>query len=278
MISMILPLPIGNALRLFLRPPAGSDHWKVLRKESAIFSGHDDPDAAVVYVGQDLNFTDTFFLINGARAFYCPFYTVDGITWAAGAVADGTPAATYDDQSADVLSFLRDRIEAGLLVECQRGTFATELGYVQVYTAPPSLERDLRMPLVTIHLENEEPGERSLGETVAHDEFDAIGYDWDESEGWLSNVTITIIGWSLNSDERIELRKAIRRIIIGNLPVFEDKGWSLVSLAQNDIDAVNGEYPAQIYQVMNTFTCLAPVRVGGRTPAVRTINLGVNNG
>lgn len=275
---MILPLPVGNALRLSLQPPPGADHWKVLRKASAVFAAHDDPDAATVYLGRDLNFVDAFMLINDAKAFYCPFYTADGVNWIAGAVVDGTPSATYDDLSVDVLSFLRERLEAGLLVECQRGNLATELGYVQVYTAPPSLERDLRMPLVTIHLENEEPGERSLGETVAQDEFDAIGYDWDESEGWLSHVSVTILVWSLNSDERIELRKAIRRIVIGNLPVFEDKGWSLVSLSQSDIDAVNGEYPAQIYQVMNTFTCLAPVRVGGRVPAVRTINVGVNNG
>jgi hypothetical protein len=37
------------------------------------------------------------------------------------------------------------------------------------------------------------------------------------------------------------------------------------------MDAINGEYPAPIYQVMNTFTCLAPVRVGGRESSIREI-------
>ena len=174
------------------------------------------------------------------------------------------------------MSVLRDRIEAGLLVEVQRGNLVTDLGYVQVYTSSPSLERDLRMPLVTIHLDNEAPAERAVGESVASDQFNAVGFDWDDSEGWIANVSVLIIGWSLNSDERIELRKAIRRIIIGNLPVFEGLGWITPSLTQQDNDAINGEYPAQIYQVINTFTCLAPVRVGGTVPAVRTINLGVN--
>ena len=273
MITMVQPLAIGNAVRLFMQPPVGIDRCKVLRKDSAIFSGHDDASAAVVYTGRDKNFVDTFSLPNGVLAFYCAFYTTDGATWSASNVVSATPLATYADLSSDVQSFLRERLEAGLLVECQRGNFQTELGYVQVYTAPPSLERDLRMPLVTVHLENDEPGERAIGETVAQDEFDAVGFDWDDNEGWLARVSITIIGWSLNSDERIEMRKALRRIILGNLPVFEAEGWVQVHLSQQDIDAVNGEYPAQIYQVMNNFSCLAPVRVGGRTPAVRDLSV-----
>lgn len=271
MIAMIQPLPVGNSLRLFIQPPVGAVRWKVLRNGNGTFSGHDDASSVVAYEGDEHVTVDTAFLQNEVMAFYKPFYTSDGETWTAGPVASGTPAATYEEFTTDVMSELRERLEAGLLVEVQRGNLVNELGYVQVYTAAPSMERDLRMPLVTLHLDDESPGERAIGEYVGGDYFDAIEGNWSEPEGWLANVRVMIIGWSLNGDERIELRKAIRRIVLANMPVFESYGWSLVNLTQQDLDAVGGEYPAPIFQTLNTFTCLAPVRVGGRTIAVREV-------
>lgn len=278
MISMIQNLHIGNALRIFLRPPTGSLVWRVMRKGADTFTGVDDAEAYMAYEGDEKVFVDSESLLNEVMAFYKPYYSVDGIVWTAGATAHGTPTADYVDYSTDVLSLLRDRIEAGLKVECDRGNFIPETGYIQVFTAPPSLERDLRLPLVTVHLENEEPGERAIGETISGDVFDSIGFDWNESQGWLANVAITVIGWSLNSDERIELRKALRRIIIANLEVFSADGIEQVSFSQSDIDAVNGEYPAQIYQVMCNFSCIAPVRVGGQVDAISTIISRSTNG
>jgi len=84
-------------------------------------------------------------------------------------------------------------------------------------------------------------------------------------------VRVTVVGWSLNSDQRIELRKAIRRLIIGNLDVFDGFGWAEVSLSLQDIDAINGEYPAQLYQAVGTFSCVAPVRVGGPVAAISQV-------
>lgn len=281
MISMIQPLHVGNALRLFLQPPADAVRWKVLRKGSGAFTGHDDPSAIVAYEGEDHIFVDTSFLQNEVMAFYCPFYTSDGVSWVAGSVVSGTPNAVYQDLSTDALSLVRERLEAGLLEEVKRGNFATELGYIQVYTAPPSLEQNIRLPLVTVHLEHEAPAERGIGEMINADEFNSLGWDWHEAEGWIANVQIAIIGWALNSDERIDLRKAIRRIILANLPVFSANGMEQVSLSQQDIDAINGEYTAQLYQVMSTFTCIAPVRVGGDVDAVRDVTVsaqGATNG
>ncbi len=271
MISMIQPLHVGNAIRLFLEPPANAVEWKVLRKGSGTFPGHDDPSALLAYQGDENVIVDVSSLQNEVLQFYCAFYTADRTTWTASNVVSATPRANYEDHTTDVLSYLRDRLQEGLLVECQRGNFQTELGYIQVYTAPPSLERDLRFPLVTLHLESEEPAERGLGETISGDEFDAIGFDWQESEGWLAGVRITIVGWSLNSDERIELRRAIRRLIVGNLPVFDSLGWVQVGLSQQDVDAINGEYPSPIYQVMSMFSCIAPVRVSGKVDAVSQV-------
>lgn len=271
MISMVLPLHVGNAMQLLIEPPAGAVVWRVLRKASPDFAGHDDPTALLVYEGDERAFIDSMSLQNEVMQFYCAFYSADQISWVPSQVANGTPTADYVDRTTDVLSIMRDRLEAGLLVECQRGNFLPELGYIQVYTAPPSLEQDLRFPLVTLHLESESPTERGIGEMLAPDQFDAIGFDWDESEGWLASVRLTIIGWSLNSDERLELRKAIRRLVVANLPVFAGHGWVMPELVQQDVDAINGEYPSPMYQVMSTFSCVAPVCVSGTVSAVREI-------
>ena len=271
MIAIVQPLYAGNALRLFVEPPAGAVRWKILRKGSDSFSGHDDPSALVAYEGDERVIVDSSYLQNDVMAFYKPFYTADGLAWTAGATASGTPSATYDDQTTDVLSFLRERLEAGLQVEVQRGGLVNELGYVQVYTAAPSLERDLKFPLVTLHLDSEDPTARVLGEAMGTDDFDAIGDEWTESEGWLASVVVSVIGWSLNADERIELRKAIRRVIVANLGVFADRGWQQVSVSLRDMDAVSGEYSAPVYQVMGTFNCVAPVVVSGGVDPVKTI-------
>ena len=271
MISIVQPLHVGNALRLFIEPPAGAVRWRILRKGSDSFVDHDDQGALVAYEGDDKVVIDSAHLQNEVMAFYRPFYTSDGTTWAAGPTASGTPRAIYREHTADVQSLVRDRLEAGLKVEVERGNLVNELGYVQVYTAPPSLERDPRFPLVTITLDGDNAEIRGVGEDISGDEFDAVGFDWLESEGWLANVSLSIVGWSLNPDERLELRKAIRRVIIGNLPVFASAGMDQVNLTMTDNDAVSGEYAAPLYQVMATLSCVAPVRVGGEVPAVSAV-------
>jgi hypothetical protein len=271
MISIVQPLPVGNALRLYMEPPAGAVRWKVLRMGSDSFTGHDDPGAALVYDGDERVFVDTLALPNGSMAFYKAYHTANGTDWTATATASGTPAATFEDQTTDVLAFLRERIEAGLKVEVDRGNIVHTLGYVQTLVATPSQDMQLQFPLVTLHLESEDPGVRALGEEIASDRFDTIGDDWDEAEGWLANVRVTVIAWSLNGDERMELRKALRRIIIANLPIFYDRGWQEIALAQQDVDSVGGEFNAPLYQVLNTFTCLAPAVVAGNVQPIRTV-------
>lgn len=261
---MLQPLHVGNAIRLFLQPPAGAEYWRILKMG---YNGFDDPDyldfSVEVYEGEELVVVDSKNLINENKVFYRPYYMMSDNTWQAGGVVNSTPTCSYEDYSTDVLSFVRQRLEEGLLVEIQRETLINDLGYIQVFTAPPSLEQNLRFPLVTITLEDESPNTRGLGDDISGDEYSHLEDDWFESSGWIADVRLSIVGWSLNSDERITLRKAIRRIIIGNLPVFAAEGMDMIHFSMSDVDALNGEYNANIYQVMGTFTCIAPVRAGG---------------
>lgn len=276
-ISMIQPLPVGNALRLFLEPPPGAVWWRLLRKGSNTIAGHDDASAVVAYEGDSRVILDAGSLLNNVGLFYQPFYTSDGgVTWSTAPAVLATPRAVYEEVSTDAFDLLRARLELGLKEEVDRQVLSSELGYIQVYPAPPGLSDDLRFPLVTMHLEMEQPQERAIGEYIGGDDFDSDAFAWSEDEGWLASVRIEVTAWSLNADERVSMRKALRRIIIANLPVFEDAGLTTVALDLSDANLVNGEFGAPVYQAVANFSCVAPVRVGGRIPAVRTINLGVN--
>lgn len=266
---MIVPLPVGNALRVFLEPPAGATLWRILRKGADTFTGETDPNALVVYEGTQKSVLDVAYLNNETAYFYRAYYW-DGTAWTASATVSATPQATYADASTDALSVVRDRLDYGLTVEVARGTLVHDENRIKVLTAPPLFD-DTRWPVVTVHLQSEVPAERALGEELDADYLDALDGEWIETEGWLAKVQLMITGWCLNPDERIELRKTLRRIVVANLPVFDDAGMVQIEFSQQDVDAVSGEYPAPVYQVMCCFSCLAPVIVRSQADAIADV-------
>lgn len=261
MIAISLPEPSGNAVRLLLAPPADARHWRVLRNVKNDFSS-----AVQIYEGTDELVMDTAYLANEVTVFYMVQYTHADGSVSDSNVSSATPHASYEDYTTDVMELLRDRLEAGLTEEVKRGTLHNELGYIQVLTAPPSLQNNLQLPLVTLILEAENPTERFIGDDVDELDFDEETSDWVEQAGWLANVEISITGWSLNPTERINLRKALRRILIANFDVFAAKGIALPQFNLSDSDAVSGEFDAPLYLVNGSFSCTAPIRVGLKTP------------
>jgi len=262
MLSRIEALAIGNALRVFFEPPSGAVQVRLLRKVSDTFSGQDDAQALLVFAGDPTNAVlDDKGLQNGTTYFYRAYYLIASV-WTASASVSAVPNAAYADASTDVLEVVRDRLQKGLRVEVDRGNFASDADdkYIKVLNAPP-LEESTRWPVVTVHLTSESPAHRGLGEMVEADDFLELDGTWGSGEGWLAKVQLSIVAWSLNPDERIDLRKAMRRLIIGNLSVFDEHGMVEIEFSQQDIDAVSGEFAAPVYQVMSTFTCVAPVRV-----------------
>jgi hypothetical protein len=257
-VAMILKPAAGNALRVFLQPPAGARRWRLLRKLADDFTGQADADAAVVEDGDTRVCTDTDGLVNGVTYYYRPYYWVSG-AWQAGATAFAAPVASYEDQTPDVVTIVRDRLSLGLQEELRRGVLVHENGAVPVFTAPPAYDQ-ARWPMVSVHLENEDPAERFIGESVTTDVFDDGEGLWTEPEGYLAQVELTIIGWSLNPDERIELRKALRRIVIANFSVFDSYGIVTPKLTVQDMEDFEN-YAAPVYQAMCKFSCMTPVSV-----------------
>lgn len=263
MIKITLPESCGNANRLILDPPKGATFWHVFR------SIHKDMKAPVkVYEGTDDLIMDTLGLGNGVEVFYQVEYRMPGGTTQFSNVSHATPQATYEDYTTDTLELLRDRLEAGLMEEVKRGVLVNELGYIQVLTAPPSLQNNLAFPLVTLLLESESPSERSINDVIDDEDFDDDSGEhgmWVEQHGWIANVNISITGWSLNPTERISLRKALRRVLIANFDVFAGKGVILPQFTLSDSDAVSGEFDAPLYLVTGDFSCQAPIRVGQKS-------------
>lgn len=266
MISLIHPLPAGNALRIFLEPPASAVWWRLLRKVADSFSGESDPDALLVFEGRDKSTLDIAQLVNGRRYYYRPYYRV-GDVWVAGDTVTGVPNAIYEDIGGDVLSLVRDRLDLGLQVELERNTLSHAEDHIQVLTAPPVLNQTV-FPFVTVHLTNEAPGERGAGEMIEIDDF-ADG-QWTEKEGWLARTQLVIMGWSLNPDERIELRRALRRIVQANLTIFDFAGMVEIEFSQQDMEDFLTE-TVPVHQVLCTFSCLAPAQVGAKVGAIKEV-------
>lgn len=268
MISLIQPLGIGNALRLLISPDPRARVWRVLRKEEPAFSGHDDPGAVVAHEGSETVFVDDFFLVNGTQYFYRIFYLV-GATWIdSGRSVSGAPQATYQELTWDAMSVLRDRLDYGLQAEVARGELVPASGHIAVLTAPPLFE-NTAWPVVTVQVLNDGPVERAIGEQLMAD-INLGDTGVDAYEGWLARAQIAVLASSLNPDERVALRKALRRVVIGNLPVFEAHGMTQVELQTQDMEDFQS-YNVPVYQVMATFSCTVPVAVSDRAGRVREV-------
>lgn len=264
MILEIRPLSAGNALHLTQRLPAGARLSRILRKATNDFTGEDDANALVAYEGLDVHIVDAEpGLVNESPMFYRAYYLV-GSVWQATDAKFGTPRATYDDMSTDVQELLRARLEAGLAVEVTRGDLeAGETGVISVKTSPPIAE-ETSWPVVTVELDREGQGTRAIGETLAPDFMDPlVGAEgvFVEQDGWLSDWRLRVNVWALNPNERLALRKAVRRLLIANLPIFDAAGMVEVVFDASDADFLNGEFGVNVFQTSYAFTCQAPTIV-----------------
>lgn len=278
MIAVIDQVPSGNALRLVLQPRGGATLFRVTRGASEL--ALDGPDAgAVVYEGGELSFLDTAGLVNGTEVWYRAFYMVAG-EWRGTPAVSQTPRATFADYSADPVALVRDRLALGL-AEIVRRTLAGDpipgvvlspkTGSVPVLVGTPLFE-GVSFPLLTLHLVDDADQVRGIGEGGPHDAFaeDSV----EQYEGWYSRVQISITGWSKHPTERKELRKAIKSLVIANLPVLDAGGLAQVSFRATEHDEMSA-YPEPVYQVLGTLTCLAPSFVGVTHPRVADVSVVV---
>ena len=178
--GMLWPLAAGNAVRVYLTPPATARRWRVLRNTTGVFVDQNDAASVVAYDGDNPTILDATGLVNGTVYFYTAFYW-DGAAWSAGDTPMSTvPAATFADVSVNAQLIVRDRLDAGMQVEVARGTLTSSTGLIPVLLAAPEYESS-SWPLVTIHVQSVNPAAHSLGEEFGVDEFDPDALKWSES-------------------------------------------------------------------------------------------------
>jgi hypothetical protein len=274
-ISQVIPVPAGNALRVYLNPLAGAQYWSLLRRTDADFTTVSDADAFVVATGStDEVILDYTALINGTTYFYCDF-AWDGTEFVAGVPVSAIPAATYQSASVDPLEFVRDRLDLGIAAEVAFGNLKPESGKIRVVTAPYGLVEGIKFPVISVHLESDSPGTRAVGETQFGDYLDGGIGQWEENEGWLASVRLNVVGVSLNADERIQLRKAIKRVVQANLTVFTAVGFVNINFSQTDSEEFTEDL-APVFKSNGTFECEAPSLVTFAQGAVSTVTDTLN--
>jgi hypothetical protein len=91
-----------------------------------------------------------------------------------------------------------------------------------------------------------------------------------------ADVQIEITAWSLNPDERIELRKAIRRILVANLSIFDAAGMLEIEFSARDADFISGEFAANVFTAVYSFTCQAPVIVTDKVDPITDVQVTAN--
>lgn len=143
MIAAVLPLAVGNAVRLILAPPAGTVGTRVLRRTADSFTGPDDQGAVVVLDASADTVLDTTGLVNGIPYFYRAWHRTPAGAWIATPSVSCTPASTYTDESTDPQTVVRERLGLGLAAEIKRGLLKPASGKIPVLTTPFALPENI---------------------------------------------------------------------------------------------------------------------------------------
>ena len=275
MITNTMAPSVGNALRLFITPPAGAVYWRVLRRTADAFVGATDAGAVVVADEcTDNAVLDVTGLVNGTPYYYRD-YAWNGLAWLdPGQSASATPSTSYTGETIDPQGIVRERVSLGMAAEVSAGRLKPTTGTIPVFTAPFAMAEHLTFPAVSVHMDATSPGARFIGEVLAPDDADLSSGIITETEGWLARMTLTVSGVSLNPDERIALRLALRRVVLANLPIFDHNGKVEIEFSQNDTEEFS-ENNAPLYFTRGTLTFLAPAFVQDTVAPIVSVTVAV---
>lgn len=277
MIAFAYAPPCGTAASLTLGLSADAEAWRLLRRPDEDF---DATDGATVVIasgeptGELIPILDYADLTNGVPAYYRLDERVDGAWVPSGDTAEIVPAYLAEPlyRSPDLASLMRDRLASALKAEVVAGRLRHESGEIPVLTAYPQID-SARLPLVTVILTDRRAEVRGIGEIVTPDLWE--GGAWDSFEGWLDRSTIQIGVWSLNHVDRLQLRDAVQRAILLNLPILDDAGFTLPDLSESDTQDFE-TFGAPVYQSIFTLSALHAALVRTVTPAIRIVEATVN--
>lgn len=271
MIACLNSYASGNAIGIMLNPPSTAVKWRLLRNLNGIFTDQDG--AGLVYEGNERHVTDIAALDNGVTVYYQPFY-FNGTAWTTALARSITPNVTLINRTVDVLSLVRDRLDLGLNALVDRGDLQHPNGIIPVLTASPQLE-DTVFPVVTVHLQSDSNDTHFLGDTFNDDLYND-DLTVSDVEGYYSQCTLEIVAWSLNGDERKQVRAAMKAILQANIKIFAANEIEEISLQYSDQEDFQS-YHCPMYMANCTMRCLAPSVVLGSDPSVQVVDVIVNS-
>jgi hypothetical protein len=284
-IALLRTVPVGDAVEISTNVDRGVAWLRVLRKAGTAqtFTGPDDPAAAraidlpIEIAAQHRLFPSMLdFDLTGEASYTYQAYGYRPPHWLSSAPREIAVVPSAELISPDPHDMLMRRIEAGLRTEVAAGRLHPPTGKIPVFSSPP-MTQHTPFPVVTVHVDADIPIERAIGEHTAPDRVvdptspdgDGAGAYWEEQEGWLSKWTLSVLGWSLNPDERNALRKSLKHLVLGNLPIFSQAGMLACDFSQRDTEDFERDVP--LYITNGTFTCVAPASLAGRTAIIDTV-------
>lgn len=257
---MVTPLAAGNAVHMILRPPHGAVRWRILRRPVNAMAGPGDPAAAIIADNLTVpEVTDIMGLVNGTTYYYWAYFRDARGEWMDDVqVGVATPSAGYVGGDLDVQTLVRDRLDLGVQIEVQRKAIKPSpvTGQIEVLMTPFGLSDKIAFPTISVHMDSITPEVRAIGEAVMADQHKPDG-GWEEHTGWLSRVTLNVVGVTDNATTRVALRRSIARVMQANLPVFASRDLQLVDFSQRDHEDTE-HYNVPLFFSIGTFSCIAP--------------------
>lgn len=259
----------GEAVKLYVTPPANAVYWRILRKSASAITGVDD-SAAVVIAEQTCCevVLDWEGLENGTAYTYAAFYRVGG-EWSVPDTATAVPAASYIGGGIEPVRMILDRLKSGFAAEVAAGTFVTPSGLIDTHANPLMLPDDMTFPCVGVHLDSSGPDEFAIGDVVRPDSDNGDGTVtvWD---GTVWTYRLSAVGISLNQEERLALRKVIGRVLSANHEIFELLGLQNMTFSQSDHEDLQ-QNNAPLYLTTAAISCQAVEWVATVRPQVTSI-------
>ena len=230
---------------------ADFDHVRILRKPTNNISGPTDPDATVVYVGAGIlcapyrniyqpvdgitpgqyrQILDTVDLDYNTQYYYA-IYAMDS-----GELSPSDPAlvrATTPHVSAfeeiDILQTLIDYINPYMNAQIVTESLALRPSQrINVLNGPPLLE-SATWPMVSVHLDDDHPSEFAVGDIVGSNSPTGDGIV--HRRGYMSDVSISVVGWTENPDVRKSLYRNLKGCLISVRQLLENVGLMNIVLS-----------------------------------------------
>mgnify|MGYP003964419849 FL=1 len=269
-LSLVKSYPVGNAIQIIFRPVLGASKSRLLRKQGFAAAAWNDPSATLIHEGTGPVVIDTDGIVNGDTYIYRLFSLVRGDWVEDGSSLNGTAECLFDDESADVLTIIRDRLFLGFASLISNGVLTPDSGAISVLTAPPIVP-EVQMPVVTVHVRSDSSDEFGIGDEFLADSRMEDG-SWVEYPGFLSRYSIEIVCWSLNPDERIQMRQLIKALLLSNFSIFDNYGIVEINMSHSDSEDFES-YSSPVYQVVTTLSCLAPALIAGYVSQVSKVEM-----